>query len=85
MGNTPANQAGTALIFDNQVTCTDDNAGQSVLCTPASGSFFSIGTTSISCTCTDNAGNIDTCVFDGIVSGKCINLFIKPCRTLSCL
>lgn len=85
MGNTPANQAGTALIFDNQVTCTDDNAVQSVLCTPASGSFFSIGTTSISCTCTDNAGNIDTCVFDGIVSGKCINLFIKPCRTLSWL
>ncbi|XP_071816734.1 uncharacterized protein [Apostichopus japonicus] len=68
VGNTPANQAGTALIFDNQVTCTDDNAVQSVLCTPASGSFFSIGTTSISCTCTDNAGNIDTCVFDGIVS-----------------
>lgn len=34
-----------------------------VLCTPTSGSFFPIGTTTVHCTATDACGNVDTCSF----------------------
>lgn len=49
-------------------TATDDVDGtDSVLCTPPSGSFFAIGTSTISCTATDAAGNTATSTFEVIV------------------
>jgi len=35
-----------------------------VVCDPASGSIFSLGTTTVTCTATDAAGNVATCTFD---------------------
>jgi len=43
----------------------DDNCGvASVVSVPASGSVFSVGTTTVTITATDTAGNTDVCTFD---------------------
>jgi hypothetical protein len=39
-----------------------------VVCTPASGSFFSKGTTTVTCTATDACGNATSCSFDVTVN-----------------
>jgi len=51
---------------------TSDNCGvASVVCVPASGSEFSLGTTTVSCTVTDNSGNTASCSFD--ITVKAVN------------
>ncbi|MCB0670004.1 MAG: HYR domain-containing protein, partial [Saprospiraceae bacterium] len=42
-----------------------DNCDNSpvVVCSPPSGSFFPVGTTTVTCTATDDAGNMDECTF----------------------
>lgn len=45
-------------------------------CTPASGSFFPIGTTTVTCTATTAAGFTSTCSFE-------VTVVIDPCRFLS--
>ena len=37
-------------------------------CTPASGALFPVGTTTVSCTAKDRAGNVRTTTFDVIVT-----------------
>jgi hypothetical protein len=48
-----------------------DNSGiaPSLVCVPASGSTFAIGTTTVSCTATDAAGNLVNAAFTVAVSG----------------
>ncbi|HET9712595.1 MAG TPA: HYR domain-containing protein, partial [Pyrinomonadaceae bacterium] len=46
------------------VTAEYDNPGVSLTCSPASGSIFQKGTTIISCTATDAAGNTASCEFN---------------------
>ncbi|UVK37536.1 HYR domain-containing protein [Mesorhizobium sp. AR10] len=54
--NAPAGAAGKAVAF--AATATDNvDANPTVSCAPASGSTFSIGETTVSCTATDQAGN----------------------------
>ena len=49
--------SGAVAIFNP--TATDDVDGTvPVLCAPASGSIFPLGTTTVTCTATDSAGNI---------------------------
>ncbi|KAJ8041635.1 Hyalin [Holothuria leucospilota] len=67
-GTAVAGQSGAFLTYNDQVTCTDDVGVSSIVCTPSSGSFFLIGTTSVSCVCTDTGGNTDTCVITAVVS-----------------
>lgn len=50
------------------VTVTDDQPGATVACLPASGSTFPIGTTSVTCTATDSAGNRAQCTFNVTVN-----------------
>jgi len=46
-------------------TATDDcDDAVSVVCDPASGSNFPLGTTTVTCTATDNNGNLSTCSFE---------------------
>jgi hypothetical protein len=46
------------------VTATDNcDLTPTVVCSPASGSFFPIGTTTVNCTATDDCGNTDSCSF----------------------
>lgn len=50
--------AGAAVTYT--VSATDDAGPATVLCIPASGSLFAPGTTHVTCTATDNAGNSAT-------------------------
>jgi len=48
----------------------DSDPDPSVVCVPASGSFFPRGTTLVTCTATDAAGNQSTCEFPLVVQLK---------------
>ncbi len=51
-------------VVEFTVTATDEtDPAPSVVCLPASGSFFPRGTTNVICTATDAAGNQASCVF----------------------
>jgi len=52
-------------IVDYEVTATDSSdADPSIQCSPASGSLFPPGTTTVSCTATDSSGNTSSGEFD---------------------
>jgi hypothetical protein len=67
----PPNQVAiTANPRDTSVTVTyptpsvtDNCAGTTVVCTPASGSAFPVGTTTVNCVATDTSGNTASCSF----------------------
>src|SRR5205823_2814636 len=44
-------------------TAIDDCPGTTVECSPASGSCFVLGTTTVTCTVIDAAGNVASCAF----------------------
>ncbi|WP_353750715.1 HYR domain-containing protein [Peribacillus frigoritolerans] len=44
-------------------TVSDNCPGATAVCTPATGTFFPVGTTTVTCTATDAAGNTTTCSF----------------------
>lgn len=49
--------------------------GTSASCNPPSGSFFPVGTSTVTCTVTDeSSGNTNTCSFTVTVTGECIEL-----------
>jgi hypothetical protein len=55
-------EGGAIVTFDDPAAT--DNCGNPVIaCVPASGSFFPVGATTVTCTATDNAGNSNTCTF----------------------
>lgn len=52
-------------------TCTDLDQSDGSLdqtCSPASNSFFQLGTTPVVCTCTDNQGATDTCTISVMIT-----------------
>ena len=65
----PSDSNGTAATF--AASCTD-NSGTDVQisCSPQTGDHFVIGESVVTCTCTDLAGNDDTCSFNVTVSGR---------------
>ena len=65
-GNDPG-QCG-ALVTYPPPTVTDDSP-VTVTCSPASGSFFPIGTSTVTCTATDAASNTSECTFTVTVTG----------------
>ena len=50
------------------VTATDDNPGVTLVVTPPSGSTFPVGTTLVTATATDAAGNMASCTFNVTVN-----------------
>ena len=56
------NQCGTEVTYDTPVA-TDNCPGATVECVPASGSFFFLGTTTVTVTATDASGNTTKCTF----------------------
>ena len=59
-------QTGTSVNYSASVTDNDPNV--SLVCTPASGSFFLVGTTAVQCTATDTAQNVATGSFNVMVT-----------------
>jgi uncharacterized delta-60 repeat protein len=53
-------------------TVSDNCPGVTAVCSPPSGSTFSIGTTTVTCTATDAAGNTATCSFGVTVFSGCL-------------
>lgn len=63
------------------VTATD-NCGVTVVCVPASGSSFPVGTTTVTCTATDTSGNTATCSFPVNVFNGCLQDDSDPSRVV---
>ncbi len=61
-----AGPGGTPVSFSPTVT-DDDDPNPSVVCVPASGSLFALGTTTVTCTATDAGGDSSQCTFDVLV------------------
>ena len=61
VANTPG-QCG-AIVSYPAPTFTDNCPGGTVTSSPASGTFFPVGTTTVTSTATDAAGNVSTCTF----------------------
>jgi subtilisin-like proprotein convertase family protein len=59
--NNTANQCGSAVTYS--ATAADNCPGVSVSYSPASGSFFPVGTTTVTATATDGANNTASCTF----------------------
>ena len=56
--------AGTLVAFAPPVASDTVDADPSVICLPASGSTFAVGTTTVICTATDASGNASATTFD---------------------
>lgn len=65
-----------AIVDYPPPTVSDNCSAVTTVCSPASGSFFLPGTTSVTCTATDAAGNTSTCTFD-------VTVVVDPCRFFS--
>ncbi len=63
--------AGTIVNFP-PATATDNCPNVTVICSPASGSTFPVGTTTVTCTATDAGGNTATCPFTVTVFDVCL-------------
>jgi hypothetical protein len=53
----------TVVVNYPPPTVMDNCAGATAVCSPPSGSTFSVGTTTVTCTATDGAGNTASCMF----------------------
>jgi hypothetical protein len=63
--------ASTTAVVNFTPTVTD-NCSATYVCSPASGSAFPVGTTTVSCTATDTAGNTANCSFTVTVFSGCL-------------
>lgn len=62
--------SGAARVDFNTPGATDNCAVASVMCEPSSGSLFEVGTTTVTCTATDESGNTASCSFTVTVTGN---------------
>ena len=76
----PASQTGvtllpggtTAVVTYSPPVVTDNCPGAGGVCTPPSGSTFTVGVTTVSCTATDGSGNTASCSFAVSVFNLCL-------------
>jgi hypothetical protein len=65
---TATSSSGTIVNYTAPTTTDNLDTSVSVVCNPAAGTNFAVGTTTVNCTATDDAGNTATADFDVIVS-----------------
>src|SRR5262249_52975155 len=68
---------GKVVTFPTPVA-TDNCGGQSDVCSPPSGSTFPAGTTTVTCTATDAAGNTAQCTFTVTTFSMCLQDETNP-------
>ncbi len=85
ISNTPANitaeatsAAGAAVTYTNPTASDAVDAEPTITCAPASGSTFALGTTTVTCTAQDDAGNSSTSTFDVTVQDKTAPAITAP-------
>jgi hypothetical protein len=61
---------------------SDNCPGVGVVCSPASGASFPLGTTTVTCTATDMSGNTATCSFSVSVFNGCLQDETNPTTVL---
>lgn len=62
----------TVIVNYPAPTATDNCGAPTVVCTPPSGSAFSLGVTTVTCTATDAAGNTASCSFTVTTFDVCV-------------
>jgi hypothetical protein len=80
-----AGQCGATVNYTVTATDTCGNAGITLVCTPPPGSFFPVGTTPVTCTATDLAGNQATCTFNVVVADTQNPTIICPPNIATCM
>ena len=66
----------TAGVSWTPPTATDNSGTQTLTSTHNPGDTFSIGTTTVTYTSTDDSANTNTCTFDVVVSGEFYVVFL---------
>jgi hypothetical protein len=64
-------------------TVSDNCSGVTTVCSPASGSIFPLGTTTVTCTATDASGNTAICRFEVKVFNACVQDRSNPAAVLA--
>lgn len=65
---TTTSSSGTTVDFVNPIATDNIDSSVAVSCSPGSGQFFSLGTTTVGCMASDNSGNTASTSFDVIVN-----------------
>ncbi|MHB1330718.1 MAG: HYR domain-containing protein [Minisyncoccota bacterium] len=65
---TATTSAGVIVDYTLPTAIDNEDDNVSVVCTPVSGSLFEVGTTTVTCTATDDAGNTTTAIFYVVVT-----------------
>jgi len=71
-----AGQCGAVVNYPAPVA-SDNCPGVSVVCNPLSGSFFPIGTTTVTCKASDASGNVSSCAFDVTVENQITEVALR--------
>jgi len=58
-------------------SATDNCPGVSVVCNPPAGTFFPIGTTTVTCKASDASGNVSSCAFDVTVENQITEVALR--------
>lgn len=70
--------ATTTVVNFTPPAVSDNCAGATLACSPPSGAAFSVGTTTVTCTATDAAGNTSSCSFPVTVFNGCLQDDANP-------
>ena len=82
LSNKPG-ECGNTVTFTPNVN--DNCPGVTASCTPASGEFFPVGVTTVTCKATDKVGLTATCTFTiRILDLEAPNIVCPPAKTISC-
>jgi hypothetical protein len=73
-------QSGTIVNYPNPTVSDNCPEGLTWLCTPSSGSFFPLGTTTVTCIAADAAGNTSECSFTITVFTTLATECIRVCK-----
>jgi hypothetical protein len=72
--------SGSATVIYSTPPSSDNCPDQMVVCNPASGSSFSVGTTPVTCTATDTSGNTAFCQFTVTVNSAANFTALSPAK-----
>jgi large repetitive protein len=72
------NPDAACVVTNYTATAVDNCPGVAVVCSPASGSCFALGVTTVSCTATDASGNLSRCSFTVTAYNLCLQDDANP-------
>ena len=79
----PVDEGQNTAVVTYTATAIDNSGSVSLVCVPASGSAFAIGTTTVTCNAVDNAGNVSSGSFTVTVTNNIVPPVDYGCITAS--